>query len=64
VEKCYLAKLRKVLKEGGQGNATVIYPNLLSLLHKLPTTVRVDHFYDSFFENLRSGYVFTYTSFT
>jgi hypothetical protein len=55
VEKCYLAKLRKVLKEGGQGNATVIYPNLLSLLHKLPTTVRVDHFYDSFFENLRSG---------
>ncbi|RZC42281.1 E3 ubiquitin-protein ligase listerin [Asbolus verrucosus] len=55
IEKNYLAKLKKVLKEGGQGNATVIYPNLLSLLHKLPPTVKVEHFYDSFFENLRNG---------
>ncbi|EEZ97459.2 E3 ubiquitin-protein ligase listerin isoform X2 [Tribolium castaneum] len=55
IEKSYLSKLKKVLREGGQGNATVIYPNLLSLLHKLPPSVRVDQFYDSFFENLRCG---------
>ncbi|XP_044263006.1 E3 ubiquitin-protein ligase listerin [Tribolium madens] len=55
VEKSYLSRLKKVLREGGQGNATVIYPNLLSLLHKLPPSVRVDQFYDSFFENLRCG---------
>lgn len=47
--------MKKVLREGGQGSAAVIYPNLLSILHKLPESVRIDQFYDSFFENLRLG---------
>ena len=55
IDKNYISKLKKVLREGGQGNASAIYPNLLSLLHNLPPSLRADQFYDNFFENLRFG---------
>lgn len=55
IEKMYLGKLKKVLRDGGQGNAIVIYPNLLSILHKLPPGVASEQFYDSFFECIRLG---------
>lgn len=50
----------KILKHGGQGNATALYPNLLPLLSHLPPSIRENEseypdFYKKIFENLRLG---------
>ncbi|XP_018571354.1 E3 ubiquitin-protein ligase listerin isoform X2 [Anoplophora glabripennis] len=57
IEKQFFPKLWKILKQGGQGNASVIYPNLLPLISHLPATVdeNAQQFYNTFFENLRLG---------
>ncbi|KAJ8918958.1 hypothetical protein NQ315_016860 [Exocentrus adspersus] len=57
IEKLFFPKLWKVFKQGGQGNASVIYPSLLPLISHLPATVdeNAQQFYNTFFENLRSG---------
>lgn len=39
VRKAVLPKLWSVLKDGGSGNATVIFPNLLPFLSKVPSEV-------------------------
>ncbi|KAG5874665.1 hypothetical protein JTB14_012946 [Gonioctena quinquepunctata] len=57
VDKLFFPKLWKILKQGGRGNAAVIYPSLLPLISNLPPSVNENpcQFYDTFFENLRSG---------
>ncbi|CAG9858317.1 unnamed protein product [Phyllotreta striolata] len=57
IEKLFLPKLWKILKQGGQGNASVIYPSLLPLISYLPPTIEetVPQFYSLFFENLWLG---------
>ncbi|CAG9822593.1 unnamed protein product [Phaedon cochleariae] len=57
VDKVFYPKLWKILKQGGQGNAAVIYPSLLPVLsHLLPiVNDSSSEFYDKFFENLRLG---------
>jgi len=57
LEKLVLPKLWKVLREGADGNASLVFPNLLLFLSKIPTTQLTDKntFYKKFFENLRSG---------
>lgn len=57
VDKVFFPKLTKILKNGGQGNATVLYPNLLPLLSHLPPNVKENEpeFYKKFFDDLRSG---------
>ncbi|GJQ69098.1 hypothetical protein Trydic_g6262 [Trypoxylus dichotomus] len=55
VEKVVLPKLYKVLKEGGQGNASVIYPNMLPFLSHLPPSIDNNVFYFNFFDNMRLG---------
>lgn len=47
----------KILKNGGQGNATALYPNLLPLLSHLPPSIKENNseFYKRFFDNLRTG---------
>lgn len=57
VDKIFFPKLMKILKQGGQGNAAAIYPNLLPLLSHLPPSVKENdqEFYKKFFDDLRSG---------
>ncbi|KAK9879336.1 hypothetical protein WA026_004187 [Henosepilachna vigintioctopunctata] len=55
VDKLLLPKLWKVLREGGQGNASVIYPNLLPMLPSLTPVLDVSTFYNNFFQNLCLG---------
>lgn len=52
-------KLWNILREGGQGNASVIFPNLLPLLSKIPSTVldKKRNFYTAFFEHMRAGLI-------
>lgn len=47
----------KILKNGGQGNAAAIFPNLLPLLSHIPSDIKDSdsEFYKKFFDNLRSG---------
>ncbi|KAJ8985103.1 hypothetical protein NQ317_019789 [Molorchus minor] len=56
-DKLFFPKLWKILKQGGQGNATVIYPSLLPLISHFPPTINENshQFYNTFFENLRLG---------
>ncbi|XP_046392892.1 E3 ubiquitin-protein ligase listerin [Ischnura elegans] len=56
--KVVFPKLWRVLKEGGQGNASTIYPNLLPLLSKIPRELLNDRdlFYKRFFSNMREGF--------
>lgn len=66
IEKCWdyvsakkgvLPKLWTVLREGGRGLATVIFPNLLPFISKVPydiTSPRLD-FYNTLFESLIQG---------
>ncbi|CAG2060103.1 unnamed protein product, partial [Timema podura] len=58
-EKLVLPKLWNILRQGGQGNAATIFPNLMPLLSKIPVPVRGDtaSFYTKFFSNMRQGYV-------
>nr|XP_023024069.1 E3 ubiquitin-protein ligase listerin [Leptinotarsa decemlineata] len=58
IDKLFLPKLWKILKQGGRGNATVIYPSLLPMISHLPPSVdeNLSLFYDSFFGNLCSGF--------
>lgn len=58
IEKLFLPKLWKILKQGGQGNASLIYPSLLPLISHLPPIIDDnDHqFYNQFFENLWLGF--------
>uniref|UniRef100_T1IH75 E3 ubiquitin-protein ligase listerin n=1 Tax=Strigamia maritima TaxID=126957 RepID=T1IH75_STRMM len=55
--KAVLPKLWTVLQEGGNGNASVIYPNLLPFLNKIPAQVMGDpmQFYSEFFARMRKG---------
>ncbi|XP_017770844.1 PREDICTED: E3 ubiquitin-protein ligase listerin [Nicrophorus vespilloides] len=55
VDELFLPKLWKVLRQGGQGNATVIYPNLLPLLSHLPPNLDIESFYNNYFNNMRIG---------
>ncbi|KAL3280345.1 hypothetical protein HHI36_017834 [Cryptolaemus montrouzieri] len=55
IDKLMMPKLWKVLKEGGQGNAAVIYPNLLPLLSNLTPIVDENTFYSNFFQSLCLG---------
>ncbi|XP_071439898.1 E3 ubiquitin-protein ligase listerin [Hetaerina americana] len=56
--KIVFPKLWRVLKEGGQGNAATIFPNLLPLLSKIPSELLKDKdlFYQRFFDNMREGF--------
>uniref|UniRef100_A0A1B6G177 E3 ubiquitin-protein ligase listerin n=1 Tax=Cuerna arida TaxID=1464854 RepID=A0A1B6G177_9HEMI len=55
--KLVLPKLWKVLREGSDGNASLVFPNLLPLLSKISPSLLPDkaQFYTKFFENLRIG---------
>lgn len=58
MEKALLPKLSKVLKAGGNGNASVIFPHMLPFLAKLNATVLnegVHPFYKEFFSNIKTG---------
>lgn len=56
-EKLVLPKLWHILREGGQGNASEIFPNLLPFISKIPSTVcsNKQEFYDKFFSSMRQG---------
>lgn len=58
MEKALLPKLFKVLKTGGNGNASVIFPHMLPFLAKLNKNVlndRLHQFYKDFFQNTKTG---------
>lgn len=56
-EKLVFPKLWKVLKEGGSGCATTIFPNLLPFLSKIPSDIISDKqlFYLRFFSSFEEG---------
>lgn len=56
-EKLVLPKLWHILREGGQGNAVTIFPNLLPFLSKIPSSVcsNKQDFYDKCFDSIRHG---------
>lgn len=54
-EKLVLPKLWQILREGGQGSATIIYPNLLPLLSKFPMNISSSNFYSNFFSSMQLG---------
>ncbi|KAJ9575352.1 hypothetical protein L9F63_025698, partial [Diploptera punctata] len=56
-EKLVLPKLWHILREGGQGNASAIFPNLLPFISKIPSTVcpNKQDFYDKLFGSMRLG---------
>lgn len=64
MEKAVLPKLWKILKAGGGGNASVIFPHLLPLISKFSSQTmgcddgdnsKIIKFYETFFENLNIG---------
>ncbi|XP_075053231.1 E3 ubiquitin-protein ligase listerin [Mixophyes fleayi] len=57
LKKGVLPKLWTVLREGGRGLATVIFPNLLPFVSKIPhdPTYSRLHFYNTLFESLIQG---------
>ncbi|XP_048513180.1 E3 ubiquitin-protein ligase listerin isoform X2 [Athalia rosae] len=57
IEKLILPKLWRVLRDGGHGSASSIYPNLLPLIShfQLQNVDRI-HLYTNFFDNLRKGF--------
>ncbi|XP_050305694.1 E3 ubiquitin-protein ligase listerin [Anthonomus grandis grandis] len=50
-------KILNILKQAGQGNATIIYPNFLPLLSTIPflDEKKQKQFYSSFFESMAMG---------
>lgn len=58
MEKALLPKLSKVLKTGGNGNASVVFPHMLPFLATLNANVlneNVHSFYKDFFRNIKTG---------
>lgn len=55
IEKLMLPKLFKVLREGGMGNASTVYPSLLPLILHLPSTLNAETFYPPLFDSIRQG---------
>lgn len=58
MEKALLPKLSKILKTGGNGNASVIFPHMLPFLAKLNASVLQEEehaFYKEFFRNTKTG---------
>ncbi|XP_077977369.1 E3 ubiquitin-protein ligase listerin-like isoform X1 [Glandiceps talaboti] len=55
--KAFLPKLWVIFRNAGNGSATVIYPNLLPLLSKIPVDVigQGIGFYNEFFTNMKTG---------
>ncbi|XP_046741676.1 E3 ubiquitin-protein ligase listerin isoform X2 [Diprion similis] len=57
IEKLILPKLWHVLREGGNGSANAIYPNLLPFISHFPIQGENKmNFYEIFFDNLRKGF--------
>ncbi|XP_024938302.1 uncharacterized protein LOC107265048 isoform X2 [Cephus cinctus] len=57
MEKLVLPKLWRVLRNGGQCCATVVYPNLLPFLSQFPKlNVLKTSLYTNFFDNMREGF--------
>ncbi|XP_071956221.1 E3 ubiquitin-protein ligase listerin-like [Antedon mediterranea] len=59
MRKAVLPKLWVLLKSGGKGSATVIYPNLLPLLSQLPAATfgQGIGFFQEFFGNMKTGLI-------
>jgi hypothetical protein len=57
-DKLILPKLWHILREGGQGNAVTIFPNILPFLSKILSSVcsNKQDFYDKFFDSIRHGW--------
>uniref|UniRef100_A0A1Y1KK52 E3 ubiquitin-protein ligase listerin n=1 Tax=Photinus pyralis TaxID=7054 RepID=A0A1Y1KK52_PHOPY len=55
IDKLVFPKLWKLLKEGGFGNAYVIFPNLLPLISHLPPSIDQNSTFSLFFENMFKG---------
>ncbi|XP_017770838.1 PREDICTED: E3 ubiquitin-protein ligase listerin-like [Nicrophorus vespilloides] len=55
VDELFLPKLWKVLRQGGQGNGTVNYPNLRPLLSHLPPNHDIENFCINYMNNMRIG---------
>ncbi|EDO46720.1 predicted protein [Nematostella vectensis] len=55
IRKAVLPKLWSLLKNGGSGNASAIFPNLLPFISKLPAQVLVGGFYRELFPSMRTG---------
>eukprot|EP00794_Sanderia_malayensis_P000162 gene162-774_t len=55
--KAVLPKLWSILRAGGHGNATIIFPNILPFLSKIPSMVfgKGAGFFQEFFRNFRNG---------
>ncbi|XP_046596991.1 E3 ubiquitin-protein ligase listerin isoform X1 [Neodiprion lecontei] len=57
IEKLIIPKLWHVLREGGNGSANAIYPNLLPFISHFPIqNENKMNFYTNFFNNLRKGF--------
>lgn len=56
-EKIVFPKLWHVLRQGGEGNAVTIFPNLLPFVSKIPATASLDKdfFYNKFFTSMHHG---------
>lgn len=56
-EKLVLPKLLRVCREGGKGSAAAIFPSLLPLLSKMPSSIVKDTqtFHNKFFSSIREG---------
>ncbi|XP_078036315.1 E3 ubiquitin-protein ligase listerin isoform X2 [Augochlora pura] len=56
IEKLALPKLWRVLRNGGQYSASIIYPNLLPFVSQFPKfNIDVQNLYTNFFNNMRQG---------
>ncbi|KAK3915910.1 E3 ubiquitin-protein ligase listerin [Frankliniella fusca] len=57
-EKLVLPKLLKVCREGGKGSAAVVFPSLLPLLSKMPSSIVKDTntFHCKFFSSIQTGF--------
>ncbi|KAG7213022.1 hypothetical protein KM043_002357 [Ampulex compressa] len=57
IEKLVLPKLWRVLKNGGQNCATIVYPNLLPFISQFPKLkIDTNNLYTNFFNNMREGF--------
>ena len=58
IEKLLLPKLWRVLRNGGQCCASIIYPNLLPFISQFPKLSFDSHYlYINFFTYMREGYL-------
>nr|XP_006825327.1 PREDICTED: E3 ubiquitin-protein ligase listerin-like [Saccoglossus kowalevskii] len=57
VRKALLPKLWSVFRQGGNGSASVVYPNFLPLLSKIPSEIISQNvqFYQEWFGNMKTG---------